>query len=148
MSSSKSTTNTASTELLRCGAATALLCLTAAAHLVALPTHMRDAPLIALMIGLAVPVCVSMASWLWTSGDQQAWAGAAALAGALIVAFLVTRTVGLPGFDRTGQLHFWAEGLPALLAECGVLGLASEQWLSSTPRLRHRRDSTTAGDLG
>ena len=135
MSNAKQSITTASPALLRRGAATAILCLTAAIHLVALPQHIRDAPLIGLIMGLAIPVCISIASWLWSTGEDQAWLAAAGLMGAFILAFLLSRTVGLPGFDRSGMLKYWSEGLPALIAEFGLLGLASEQWSSMPPRL-------------
>jgi hypothetical protein len=135
MSNAKKSIATTSPELLRRGAAAAILCVTAAIHVVALPSHIRDAPLIGLVIGLAIPVCVSIASWLWATGEDQAWLAASGLMGAFILAFLLSRTIGLPGFDRSGMLHYWTEGLPALIAEFGLLGLASEQWSSMPPRL-------------
>jgi hypothetical protein len=33
------------------------------------------------------------------------------------------------------MLKYWVEGLPALIAEFGLLGLASEQWASMSARL-------------
>ena len=139
MSNAKQSVVTASPALLRRGAASAILCLTAAIHIVALPRHIRDAPLVGLLIGLAIPVCVSIASWLWSTGEDQAWLAAAGLMGAFILAFLISRTTGLPGFDRSGTLAYWSEGLPALIAEFGLLGLASEHWSSMPPRLASRR---------
>jgi hypothetical protein len=135
MSNAKKSIATASPELLRRGAAAAILCVTASIHVVALPRHIRDAPMIGLLIGLAIPVCVSIASWLWSTGEDQAWLAAAGLMGAFILAFLLSRTVGLPGFERSGMVTYWSEGLPALIAEFGLLGLASEHWSSKPPRL-------------
>ncbi len=139
MSNAKQSTTTASPQLLRRGAAAAILCVTASIHVVELPRHVRDAPLIGLLIGLAIPVCVSIASWLWSTGEDQAWLAAAGLMGAFILAFLLSRTIGLPGFDRSGMVTYWSEGLPALIAEFGVLGLASEHWSSLPPRLTAQR---------
>ncbi len=139
MSNAKKSIVTASPELLRRGAAAAILCVTASIHLVALPRHIRDAPMIGLLIGLAIPVCVSIASWLWSTGEDQAWLAAAGLMGSFILAFLLSRTVGLPGFERSGLVTYWSEGLPALIAEFGLLGLASEHWSSKPPRLTSLR---------
>jgi hypothetical protein len=42
----------------------------------------------------------------------------------MITGFLLSRTVGLPGFNESGVWAHWTEGFPALAAELGFLALA------------------------
>jgi hypothetical protein len=51
----------------------------------------------------------------------------------MIAGFLLSRTVGLPGFDESGVWAHWTEGFPALAAECAFLWLAVRAILSPAP---------------
>ena len=71
--------------------------------------------------------CVLTAGVLIRRGDPRAWAAGAMLASGAIVAFVVSRTIGLPqGADDIGN---WTEplGMASLFVEGGLLALCLER---------------------
>ncbi|MGI9158021.1 MAG: hypothetical protein ACR2FG_15550 [Marmoricola sp.] len=94
-----------------------LLLVTAAVHVPMVPEHLEEAPYIgALFIALAV-VGVLLAVLLVLRDTPAVWAVSGIVALLAVVAFLVSRTMGLPQIgDDIGS---WGEplGFPALVAE-------------------------------
>ena len=115
---------TTPSSLLFRGAGAAALVFAGLLHLFITPEYVSEKLYIGLLFGLSFPLCLAAAAWLWTRGDREAWLAGAALSGAMVVAFLLSRTVGLPGFDESGVWAHWTEGFPALAAEIGFLGVA------------------------
>ena len=88
------------------------------------PEYLSEKLYIGLLFGLSVPLCLGVAAALWLSDDRRAWLAGAALSLGMIVAFLISRTFGLPGFNEAGVWEHWTEGFPALAAEIGFLAAA------------------------
>jgi hypothetical protein len=97
--------------------AAALLLVTAAVHVPLVPEHLREAPYVGMMFVALVLGCAGMALVLILHTSWITWELTAALATLALVAFLVSRTIGLPGLgDDVGN---WTEplGFPAIIAE-------------------------------
>src|SRR5713226_5223018 len=95
-----------------------------------------------LYVGLILG-CVVAAGALIRSSDRRAWTAAALLSLGAIVAFVISRTVGLPqGADDIGN---WSEplGLASLFVEGTLVGLSlmilQERSVLVTSRLRELR---------
>ena len=93
-------------------------------HLLDAPGSFQDAPYKGwLYVGLILG-CLGAGAALIRSSDLRAWAAAATLPLGAIVAFVISRTVGLPqGADDIGN---WTEplGLASLFVEGTLAGLA------------------------
>jgi hypothetical protein len=121
---------------LRRGAASAALVGAGLLHAFITPEYLSEKLYIGLLFGLSVPLCLGVAAALWLSDDRRAWLAGAALSLGMIVAFLISRTFGLPGFNEAGVWEHWTEGFPALAAEIGFLAAAGAALL---PRARPRQ---------
>jgi hypothetical protein len=98
-------------------AASVLLLVTAATHIPLVPEHLEEAPYIGvLFIALSV-ASVVLAVVLIVADTPAVWAATGVMTALAVVAFVVSRTVGLPQIgDDIGN---WTEplGFPALAAE-------------------------------
>jgi hypothetical protein len=98
-------------------AAVLALLVTAGTHVPLVREHLEEAPYVGwLFIGLAAG-SVLLALALWIRDAPLVWVASGMLASAAVLAFLVSRTAGLPGIgDDIGN---WTEPLsyPALAAE-------------------------------
>jgi hypothetical protein len=117
-------TSNSPASLVRRGAGSAALVGAGLLHLFITPEYVKEKLYIGLLFGLSVPLCFGLAVWLWKQDDKRAWLAGSLLCGGMVVGFLLSRTVGLPGFDESGVWEHWTEGFPALAAELGFLGLA------------------------
>jgi len=94
-------------------------------HVLDAPGSFQDAPYKGwLYVGL-IAGCLGAAAALVRSSDLRAWAAAATFPAGAIVAFLISRTVGLPqGADDIGN---WTEplGLSSLFVEGTLIALAA-----------------------
>lgn len=94
-----------------------LLLATAATHIPLVPEHLEEAPYVgALFVALSV-VSIVLAVLLVVRDTPAVWAATALVTALAVVAFLVSRTVGLPQIgDEIGN---WSEplGFPALAVE-------------------------------
>jgi hypothetical protein len=112
-------------------------------HLLDAPGTFADAPYkgwlyVALIVG-----CVATAGALIGESDSRAWAAAALLPLGAALAFVISRTVGLPqGADDIGN---WTEplGLASLFVEGGLVALSSAV-LSTRGSARASRPSRRA----
>lgn len=87
-----------------------------------------------LYVGLIVSA-VAVAGWLVRGASRRVWSAAAGLAAAAILAFIYSRTVGLPGAaDDVGN---WSEpiGVAALFVESTVLAVAGFALFAVMPAL-------------
>ena len=115
------------------------------------PEYLDAQLFIGVLFGLSFPLCVGLAVWLSIEDDRRAWTAGAMLAAAMIGAFLISRTIGLPGLATGSRLTHWLEGFPALCAEVGFLGLALRPLLApgaahiEIPRPITRRDRMASG---
>lgn len=115
---------TATTHRLHRGAGAAFLVTAGLLHLFITPEYIKEQLYIGLLFALSVPLTLVGAAWLWRRDERLAWLYGAALCVGMIVGFLLSRTVGLPGFDESGSYARWAEGFPALAVELGFLIVA------------------------
>ena len=65
--------------------------------------------------------CLLLSLRLWRGGDALTWGVAAATAAAMATGFVLSRTVGLPGFHEE---EWELSGLVSLLLEAGVVAAA------------------------
>jgi hypothetical protein len=107
------------------GAGSAALVGAGLLHLFITPEYLKEKLYIGVLFGLSVPLCFGLAVWLWRRDNKRAWLAGSLLCAGMILGFLLSRTVGLPGFDESGVWEHWTEGFPALAAEFGFLGLAA-----------------------
>jgi len=105
-------------------------------HVPLIPDHLEEAPYVgALFIALAV-VALGLAAALVLHDSSLVWALVVAVMGAAVIAFLVSRTIGLPQMpDDVGNWFGEAMGLPAITAE--TLAAAIGTTVLVRPR-RHR----------
>jgi hypothetical protein len=103
-----------------------LLLVAAGTHIPLIRSHLAEAPYVGwLFIALSV-VCISLAAVILFVDHVGVWLLSAAVCLAAVVAFLASRTVGLPQIgDDVGN---WTDplGFPAVASEALMIGLA---WL-------------------
>jgi len=133
------TTNRTTTSTMRRGAAVAALVGAGLLHAFITPEYLGEKLYIGLLFGLSVPLCLGVAGWLWVRDDRRAWIAGALLCAGMVFGFLVSRTIGLPGFDESGVWEHWTEGFPALAAELGFLGLAAGAFTARRPGVPESR---------
>ena len=118
------------TSMIRRGLVAAGLVAIAAIHLADLPRKMSEVPYLGwAYIGLIVASLV-LAELVVTRSDRRLMAASGALAAAVFVGFVITRTVGMPqAMDDIGN---WTEplGMISLLVEGAVLWVAGKAWLA------------------
>ena len=112
------------TSQLRRGAAVSAIVGAGLLHAFITPEYVNEKLYIGLLFALSVPLCLGVGAWLAARDDRRAWIAGGLLSAGMVVGFLVSRTVGLPGFNESGVWEHWTEGFPALAAELGFLGLA------------------------
>lgn len=118
--------------------AAAFLLLNAAVHIPLVPEHLEEAPYIGVLFIALSLVCVILAAVIVLADSRQVWFAGGVVSLAALVAFVASRTVGLPQIrDDIGN---WSEplGFPTLVAEVVTIGLAAAV-------LRHRRGSDLPG---
>lgn len=101
----------------------AAVCLAAiaAVHIDIAPEHLREAPYAGVLFIALAAAALASAILLLTTNHPLAWAGAAALSLAALVAYLLSRSVGLPSLsDDIGD---WLNtlGVVSVLAEAAVI---------------------------
>jgi hypothetical protein len=100
----------------------ALLALTGLIHLVLAPEYMAEQAYIGLLFiggGLST---IALAAWLWVRSQPVAWLASAVVCAAMATGFILSRTVGLPGFHEE---EWELSGILSVLLEVGVIGLAA-----------------------
>jgi hypothetical protein len=99
----------------------------------------------ALFIG-AVAACLLLAAVMTRTGDDRAWAAAGGLAALILLCYVISRSIGLPGFtDDTGE---WSEapGLASMVVEGLLVFLTVSVLMTAICRgCRLARPSAEAG---
>ena len=114
-------------------------------HLLDAPGTFEDAPYKGSLYVALIAGSMLTAAALVRSDDLRAWAAAAALPAGAIVAFVVSRTVGLPqGADDIGN---WTEplGLASLFVEGSLVVLSAAVLRERAGTLARRTPSAAAG---
>ena len=100
-------------------------------HLILAPEYLGEQTYIGVLFILGGLVCGALATRLWQRDDPPAWILAALTAAGMGIGFVLSRTVGLPGFKET---DWELSGIVTLLLEAGVLVAAAAalpQWAGS-----------------
>jgi len=101
--------------------AAAALAATGLIHLVLAPEYFAEQAYIGVLFILGGLTSLGLAARLWTTaGDAAAWTLAALVSAGMAVGFVLSRTVGLPGFHES---EWELSGVVSVLLEAGVVGL-------------------------
>lgn len=94
-----------------------LLLITAGVHLPLVPEHLEEAAYVGVLFLLLSAACVVLSVLLVVRDSQLVWFATGVVMMLALLAFVVSRTVGLP--DLAGDIGNWSEplGFPALVAE-------------------------------
>ena len=107
----------------------------AAIHILDLPGKLAETPYLGVIYIVLIIAAFVLTERLFVVGSRLDFIAAAALSAAVIVAFTINRTVGMPG--ATGDIGNWLEplGLLSLVVEAFVLwqSVAAIIGLSRTP---------------
>jgi hypothetical protein len=90
-------------------------------HMLQLPDAFEEIGYLGALFIVAVVACLLLAAALTRMSDDRLWASAGGLAGLILLCYVISRSVGLPGFtDDTGD---WSEplGLASMVAESLVV---------------------------
>ncbi len=107
-------------QLRRTGAA--LIAATGAIHIILAPEYLGERAYIGIGFILGGIAALLIGARLWRAGDQAAWALGAVLSAGMAVGFVLSRTVGLPGFHES---EWELSGLLSVLLEVGFVGCAA-----------------------
>lgn len=119
------------------GVTAALAVIAGVAHVPVTPEHLNEAPYIGVLFIILTVVCVLLAAVLLISDSPLAWATLGASCLLAVVAYVVSRTIGLPLMaDDIGN---WLEGLGvvSVLTETAVAVLAFLALVSAPHRRRN-----------
>jgi hypothetical protein len=108
------------TNLTRLGAAT--MGGIAAIHLLLAPEYLGEEAYVGILFLLGAGAGAFVATRLWRGGDPISWALGVAISAGMAVGFVLSRTVGLPGFHES---EWELSGLVSLALEGGFIGLAA-----------------------
>lgn len=120
------------------GAGIATLLASAAFHIPVIAPHLHEAPYIGVLFIALTVACVALAVALAMRDSAPTWATAAAVTALAVIAYILSRTVGLPEIgDDIGN---WTEplGVASITAETLTVILAVAA-LALAPRRRARR---------
>jgi len=90
-------------------------------HLALAPEYLSEEPYIGVLFVLGAAASLFLAWRLWRANDSAAWFLGALVASGMAAGFVLSRTVGLPGFHE-GEWE--SSGLVSLLLEGSFVALA------------------------
>jgi hypothetical protein len=99
--------------------AAALLAATGALHLVLAPEYLQEKAYVGALFILGGIASLAVAARLWTRDDRQAWALGALMAAGMAAGFILSRSIGLPGFHES---DWELSGIVSVLLEAGFIG--------------------------
>ena len=108
----------------RRGAAAIAIAVAGLLHLVIAQEYLKEKFYIGLLFSIAVPLTLGVAWAMLRSNARGAWAFGSLLCVGMIGGFLISRTIGLPGFDESGSWTTFKEGIPSLVVETAFLIIA------------------------
>jgi len=91
-------------------------------HLALAPEYMGEQAYVGVLFILGAIAAFAVAIRLWNRDDAAAWALGSLVAAGMAVGFVLSRTVGLPGFHES---EWELSGLASLALEGGFLALAA-----------------------
>jgi hypothetical protein len=96
-----------------------LLAATGALHLALAPEYLHEQAYIGVLFILGGLTALAVAARLWRAEDRLAWGLGGAVAAGMAVGFVLSRTLGLPGFHES---DWELSGLLSVVIEVGFLG--------------------------
>ena len=81
--------------------AAALLAATGLLHLVLAPEYLAEKAYVGVLFILGGLAALAVAVRLWTANDHRAWALGGLIALGMAAGFILSRSIGLPGFHET-----------------------------------------------
>ena len=112
--------------------AAALLAVTGLLHLVLAPEYLDEKAYIGALFIAGGLAALIIAARLWSTHDRRAWALGALIALGMAVGFILSRSVGLPGFHET---DWELSGIVSVLLELGFVAALVWHAQTSTPAL-------------
>lgn len=110
--------------------AAAMAALTGLIHLVLIPEYAEEQLYIGVLFFGAFVVCTGVAVTLWRRDEPLAWGLGALTCAGMFVGFVLSRTVGLPGFHES---EWEISGIVSMIAEAVFVGLAATSMRASLP---------------
>lgn len=95
------------------------------AHVPVTPQHLREAPYIGVLFICLTVVCVIFSSWLLIQDSAVAWGVLGVSCLLAVIAYVVSRTVGLPLIGDDVGNWFETLGVVSVLTETGVVLLSA-----------------------
>ena len=125
LSNAQATTSTLDEHLVQRAAVVVALGGIALVHLLDVEDRLAAVPYIGWLFVAIIVASLAVASLLIRSDDRRTWAAAGLIAGATIMGYVVTRTIGMPN-DGGDDIGNWTEplGLASLMVEGIVVALA------------------------
>jgi hypothetical protein len=99
--------------------AAALLAATGVLHLVLAPEYLGEKAYVGALFILGGLGSLAVAARLWTRHDRLTWTLGALMAAGMAAGFILSRTVGLPGFHES---DWELSGIVSVLLEAGFIG--------------------------
>jgi hypothetical protein len=112
-----------------------LLAATGALHLVLAPEYLQEQAYIGVLFILGGLTALVVAARLWRAEDRLAWGAGAVIAAGMAAGFVLSRTLGLPGFHES---DWELSGLVSLAVELGFLATLARQARTDTGVLQPR----------
>jgi hypothetical protein len=90
-------------------------------HMLQLPDAFAEIGYLGALFIVAIVAALLVAAALTRTSDDRVWAAAGGLAALILLGYVISRSIGLPGF--TGDIGEWAEtpGLAAMVVESTVV---------------------------
>jgi hypothetical protein len=99
--------------------AAALLAATGLLHLLLAPEYLDEKAYIGVLFIAGGLAALAIAARLWNTHDRRAWGLGALIALGMAAGFILSRSVGLPGFHET---DWELSGIVSVLLELGFVG--------------------------
>jgi hypothetical protein len=116
-------------------------------HMIQLPDAFHEIGYLGALFIAAIVASLGLATLLTRSSDEVVWAATGSLAALVLLGYIISRSVGLPGF--TGDMGEWAHapGLVSMAVE-GFLVLLSTGVLATRRSPARSTERTPAGYRG
>lgn len=95
------------------------LALTGILHLVLAPEYISEQAYIGVLF---IAGGLGIAAWIWLRDEPIVWTLGALLAGGMAIGFILSRTIGLPGFQES---EWELSGIVSVLLEAGFIAAAA-----------------------
>ena len=98
-----------------------LLAATGVLHLVLAPEYLEEQAYVGVLFVLGGLAAIALAVRLWLADDAPSWALGGLIAAGMAVGFVLSRTIGLPGFHE-GEWEL--SGVISMALEAGFVAIA------------------------